>query len=99
MKIDEDTHRFDHTTDYHVVLTKEYRGELVEVSSHVYDHTNGKGHGLSMVVTINNHGGSSLRFDCLGTSNAISIWDMNIINSENSKDSAEFSTDEQFHNS
>ncbi|KAK1572454.1 hypothetical protein Q3G72_032826 [Acer saccharum] len=89
LKIDEDTHKYDHTTEYHVVLTREYWGELVEVS--LYDHTNGKGYGPSMVVTINNHGGSSLRFYCDGTSNAISIWSMAIINSENSKDLTEFS--------
>ncbi|KAK1572323.1 hypothetical protein Q3G72_030789 [Acer saccharum] len=51
---------------------------------------------LDLDVTINNHGGLSLKFGCRGTSDAISIWEMDIINSENSNDSTEFSTDEQF---
>ncbi|KAK1572053.1 hypothetical protein Q3G72_026931 [Acer saccharum] len=86
-----------HTTKYHVVLTREYRGELVEISSHISDHLIGKdGMSLDLHVTIKNHGGSSLKFGCRGTSDAISIWKMNIINSEILKDSTEFSTDEQF---
>ncbi|KAK1571009.1 hypothetical protein Q3G72_010464 [Acer saccharum] len=67
-----------------VVLTREYQGELVEVSGYIQDFTIGK-YSEEFYVTISNNSESSLKFDCFGTSDAISIWRMGIINSENSK--------------
>ncbi|TXG49850.1 hypothetical protein EZV62_025725 [Acer yangbiense] len=75
----------DSAPEHHVVLTREYRGELVEVSGYIRDFTIGK-YREELCVTISNNSESSLKFDCFSTSDAISIWRMGIINSENSKD-------------
>ena len=85
----------DSAPQHHVVLTREYRGELVEVSGYIDDFATGKDHTdlyvirpipNSITISISNNGESSLKFDCFSTSDAISIRRIGIINSENSKD-------------
>ncbi|TXG49856.1 hypothetical protein EZV62_025731 [Acer yangbiense] len=75
----------DSDPQHNVVLTREYRGELVEVSSYIKDFTTGKDMDLYVTISISNNGESSLKFDCFSTSDAISIWRIGIINSENSE--------------
>ncbi|KAK3231477.1 hypothetical protein Dsin_003358 [Dipteronia sinensis] len=75
----------DRAPENHIVLTREYRGELVEVMGNIHSLTIGK-YGTKLYVTISNNGESSLKFDCLSTSDAISIKRMGIINSKNSMD-------------
>ncbi|KAK1570815.1 hypothetical protein Q3G72_007337 [Acer saccharum] len=72
----------DSAPEQHVVLTREYRGELVEVSSYIREFSNYN----NITISISNNGESSLKFDCFNISGAISIQRIGIINSENSKD-------------
>ncbi|TXG49844.1 hypothetical protein EZV62_025719 [Acer yangbiense] len=80
----------DTSCGYNAVLTREYQDELVEVSSHIYRSEIGKDR-KHLYVTISNNDGSSLEFSCLHTSDAISILEMTIIYSENSRDHVAFS--------
>ncbi|KAK1570865.1 hypothetical protein Q3G72_008315 [Acer saccharum] len=72
--------------EHHVVLTREYQGELVEVLGYIKCFgPYGKGQ-TELCFTISNKGESSLRFDFFSTSDAISIWRLGFINSEISED-------------
>ncbi|KAK1572431.1 hypothetical protein Q3G72_032571 [Acer saccharum] len=76
----------DSATEHNVVLTREYRGELVEVLGYIECFgPYGKGQ-TEFCVTISNNSESSLKFDCFSTSDAISIWRIGFINSEISED-------------
>ncbi|KAK2637385.1 hypothetical protein Ddye_032177 [Dipteronia dyeriana] len=72
----------DSAPEHHVLLSREYRGELVEVLSYIKGFTKR----TELYVTISKNGESSLKFDCFGTYDAISIWRMGVINSEISED-------------
>ncbi|KAK4835461.1 hypothetical protein QYF36_010054 [Acer negundo] len=71
--------------EHRVVLTREYRGELVEVLGYIRSCTTGKD-STDLYVTISNNGESFLKFQCFCTSDSISIRRIGIINSKYSKD-------------
>ncbi|KAK1572535.1 hypothetical protein Q3G72_034207 [Acer saccharum] len=71
--------------EHHVVLTREYRGELVEVLGYIRSYTTGEDR-TDLFVTISNNGESFLKFQCFCTSDSISIRRIGIINSKYLKD-------------
>ncbi|KAK1570514.1 hypothetical protein Q3G72_002966 [Acer saccharum] len=81
--------------EHGVVLTRELRGELVEVNGYIESFTNGKD-GTRLYVTISTNGDSFLNFGCFGTSDAISIRRIGIINSKGSQEGDDIYCDAKF---